>query len=107
LLNEISNRYECINRKCNDTFLKIIIEKHYKQLENDKGQVPDNAIAWFGNQYFDSKRGKWRDGKKPKKIRFRNYTWLWYIVLFIFLILLINIIINQFHPGTKVFFFFW
>lgn len=61
-----------------------------------------NTKAWFGNQYYDSKKKKWRDGKRPKLIHLGHSNLLWGIVIFVITSLIITLAINYFYPGFRI-----
>jgi len=62
MLNEASNRYECLNTKCRETFLRASIDRFNQQIEAEKKALDalteGETKAWFGNQYYDPKRKK-------------------------------------------------
>jgi len=47
--------YECMNKRCRLTFKKEELETEIKRSQNKT-----TGKAWFGNQYFDLKKKKWR-----------------------------------------------
>lgn len=62
LFNVQTNKYECL--KCKETYFKVTIDKYYLQLEEDKNKLDElskkNTKVWFRNQYYDTKKKKWR-----------------------------------------------
>jgi hypothetical protein len=53
--NDRQNKYECLNLKCKKAYSKQQYEEEKKLREAEpKGK------AWFGNEYFDPKKKKWR-----------------------------------------------
>jgi hypothetical protein len=70
--------------------------------------APEDSIAWHGNQYFDPKKKKWRDGKKPKRIKLgsRN-NWIWGVLTFVIISLAVTLIVNYLRPGSTFSFFMW
>lgn len=50
-----NNCYECLNPKCKRTYT----ESEYKTLMETQDKEPQGK-AWFGNEYFDPKKKKWR-----------------------------------------------
>jgi len=52
---EQENRYECMNSRCKEFYTK-------EQYTEAKKRINPEPLgkAWFGNEYFDSKKKKWR-----------------------------------------------
>jgi len=107
MLNETDDRYECLNIKCRESFFRATVDKY-----NQLGVAEQNAIneldakktrSWFGNQYYDSKRKKWRDGEQPIRVSWVHNKWHWLLIplLFILISVIITLILNYFHPGSK------
>jgi hypothetical protein len=63
--------------------------------------------AWHGNQYYDSKKKKWLDGKKPKYIKLGHNNWFWGILGFVILSIAVTVILNHFYPNSSFSFFIW
>jgi len=109
MFNEYSNNYECLN--CKDTFLKASIDKLNQQSKEEKNALnkvtEKETRAWSGNQYFDIKTKKWRNGKQPKRTRLGRYTWFWIIVIFILASVVLTLILNYFSPGSHSIIFWW
>ena len=91
-LNPASNRYECLNHECAESFHRETLERYYMQIGLDKAALeilPKKPI------------------RPPPKIYFPsgNYNWLWYIVFFVVLSLVITVFLNYLQRGTKFFMF--
>lgn len=65
------------------------------------------SVAWHGNQYYDPKHKKWRDGKKPKYIKLGHNYWFWSILGFIIVSIIVSVILNHFYPNSRFSIFFW
>jgi len=106
-----SNTYECLNTDCGQTFFKASIEKYNQQIKGAKQALDSlqekETKSWFGNQYFDPKKKKWRDGKRPKWVNLGHNHWFWFLVLFILLCLIVTLVLNYFFPGSKFAIFIW
>jgi hypothetical protein len=113
MLNEISNRYECLNLECKTSFFRVTVDKNRQLITAEKEALDELSTketrAWFGNQYYDAKRKKWRDGEKPIRVRWTHNYWNWiFIVLaFVFISLAVTLILNYFWPGTRFTIFGW
>jgi hypothetical protein len=109
MLNNTSNQYECLN--CRGTFLKATVDKFNQQVAIEKNVLNELAgketKAWFGNQYYDPKRKKWRNGKKPKKIRLGHNNWLWAVLAFILISIVTTLILNYLFPDSRFAIFIW
>jgi hypothetical protein len=109
MLNESSNRYECLNVTCKDSFFRTAFDKFEKQnvgyQETLEAISTNKARAWAGNQYYDSKKKKWRDGKKPKRLKLGRWNWLRVFIIFLIISILITIILNCFFPNSGFAFF--
>lgn len=111
MLNQVSNRYECLNTKCRGTFFKASVDTFNQQIQSENKTA--NALpkketkAWFGNQYYDSKRKKWRDGKQPKKVNLGRNDWLWTVILFVVISIVVTLVLNHFYPGSRFAIFGW
>ena len=100
---QASQRYECFNRKCKNTFTEQELSAIKSQLKAEpKGK------AWSGNQFYDPEKTQWRNGIRPKKASLgRNYSWLLITLLFVTISIIIALILNFFFPGTRFFVFGW
>ncbi len=109
MFNTYNKRYECLNIKCRDSFSEVSIDRYNQRKEEDKKALDDisktETTEWFNNQYHDSKKKRWRSAGKP--IRTFHWQW-WYIVLaFIILSIIVTLILNYLHPGSRFSFFVW
>ncbi len=111
ILNEANNMYECLNTKCRETFFRASVDKYNQQIESDQEALntlsEKSTKAWFGNQYYDSKKRKWRDGMRPKRVKLGRNNWLWIVIGFIIISLVITLILNFFFPGIRFFIIGW
>lgn len=114
MLNENNNRYECLNGECRESFAKVAVDKFNQQVLVQKKLNDDltekETKAWLGDQYYDPKKKQWRDGEKPIRVRWRhNRWWLWIIIPLIFVLIsvIVTLILNYFHPGSKFSIFGW
>jgi ribosomal protein L37AE/L43A len=109
ILNEANDQYECL--LCGVTFFRATVDKYNQQVQAEKDAFSEltkkKTRAWFGNQYYDSERKKWRDGRRPKRIGLGRNKWLWIVLLFIVVSLAITLLLNYFHPGSSFAFFVW
>jgi hypothetical protein len=101
------------NQKCSDyhhQFLKISIDRYYEQLEAEKKALDEisnaNTHSWVGNQYYDEKKKKWRDGDKPIRVH-PIPAWLVVVLAFIIISILVTLILNYYHPGSHFIIFGW
>jgi len=90
---------------------KYYDEKKYqigKKTENNTTDETDVSKArfWNGNQYWDERKKKWRDGDQPIRIH-HIPSWLVIIGICIVISVIITIILNYLHPGTRFNFFVW
>jgi hypothetical protein len=67
----------------------------------------NSTKAWVGNQYFDSKKKRWIQGEKPKRITAKRWLCLWNVLVFVLISVIITIILDYFSPGTKFIIFGW
>ena len=110
--NEVSNSFECLNSKCSKYNVPISLvsfNRNTQQIEADKKALDEStakAKLWNGNQYWDEKKKKWRDGARPIRIH-RIPSWLIIMGVCIVIGIAITIILNYLHPGTKFNFFVW
>jgi hypothetical protein len=109
MLNEVSGKYECLN--CRDTFFRATIDKYNQQEAAEKKArdqlTEQKPIAWSGNQYYDSKRKKWRNGKKIKRLSLGHKPWLSVLLMFILVSLIITLILNYLYPGSHFIIIGW
>lgn len=108
MLNTAGTHYQCFNKKCRDyrtPFFKETIEKviqvdqaAQQQLASASGR---NSTPWFGNQYYDTNKKRWRDGKY-KRVRIGGHPWVWYFLFFVFLSIVGALILGYFHPGSHL-----
>ena len=110
--------YECQNPKCSDYRLRILKnqykdynQRQFKIIYPEKKDLIDEtdvskARLWNGNQYWDEKKKKWRDGDQPIRIH-RIPSWVVIIGVCIVISLVITLILNYLHPGTRYSFFIW
>ena len=94
MLTEDGTHYECQNPKCADYKLLVLYLKYHKKhpssmfdeyirrekerIEAEKKALDEStakARLWNGNQYWDEKKKKWRDGDQPIRIH-RIPSWL-------------------------------
>ena len=106
VLTEDSTHYECQNPKCSDYRSRLL-----KVIYPEKKDIVDEtdvskARLWNGNQYWDEKKKKWRDGDQPIRIH-RIPSWVVIIGVCIVISIAITLILNYLHPGTRYSFFIW
>ena len=123
MLTEDGTHYECQNPKCADYKLLVLYLKYHKkhpqlpidqifQQQQDKIEAEKKALdestakarLWNGNQYWDGKKKKWRDGDQPIRIH-RIPAWVVIIGVCIVISIVITLILNYLHPGTSSSFF--
>jgi hypothetical protein len=111
MLNKRSDKYECLNTDCKATFFKATVDKfnHQVAAENNLLNIlsQKETRGWSGNQYFDPKKRKWRNGKKPKHINLGRRSWLWILLMFIIASVVITLVLNYFYPNSKFIIFGW
>lgn len=112
MLNTSNNRYECLNNKCRRSFFTVSVDRYNQQVLSDQESLNEldrkKTRAWFGNQYYDPKKKKWRDGKESIKIRWKYNKWIWLApLLFILISIIATVIINYFFPGHRFIIFGW
>ena len=100
-----SNQYECLNTECRQTFFKASIDKFNQQTEEEKKALDsltkNETKSWFGNQYYDPKKKKWRAGKRPKIVSLGHNRWLWIPIFFIVISIIVTVVLNYFYPGSS------
>jgi len=62
-------------------------------------------VPWFGNQYFDPDKKKWRTGRYLHKARRRGF--LLAFAKFLILSLVVTLVLSYFFPGIRAFFMWW
>lgn len=111
MLNKASDQYECLNTECGDNYFRATVDKYNQQVAIEKNTLNELAgkktRSWSGNQYYDPKRKKWRDGKQPKRISLGHNNWIWIPIAFIIVSVIITLVLNYFYPGTKFIIFGW
>ncbi|KKN04547.1 hypothetical protein LCGC14_1096280 [marine sediment metagenome] len=55
--------------------------------------------AWFGNQYYNTRKGKWVDGKQPKRVKLGR-SYLPWVIICLILSVIGTIVLNHYYPGT-------
>jgi hypothetical protein len=122
VLTEDGTRYECQNTKCSDYRLRLLKgqykdynQRQFKTIYPEKKTENNDAVdetdvskarLWNGNQYWDEKKKKWRDGDQPIRIH-RIPSWLVIVGVCIVISIVITLILNYLHPGTRFSFFIW
>jgi hypothetical protein len=110
--NKANNSFECLNLKCSNYNVPISLisfDRNNQQIEAEKKALDEStakARLWNGNQYWDEKKKKWRNGDQPVRIR-RFPSWVVIIGICIVISIAITIILNYLHPGTRYSFFIW
>ena len=85
------------------------IRQEKERIEAEKKALDEStakARLWNGNQYWDEKKKKWRDGDQPIRIH-RFPSWVVIIGVCIIISLIITLALNYLHPGTRYSFFIW
>ena len=122
MLTEDGTHYECQNPKCSDYRLRLLKgqykdynQRQFKTIYPEKKTENNDAVdetdvskarLWNGNQYWDEKKKKWRDGDQPIRIH-RIPSWLVIVGVCIVISIVITLILNYLHPGTRFSFFIW
>ena len=118
MLTKDGTHYECQNTKCSDYRLRLLKDmyKYYDEKKYQIGKKTENnttdetdvskARLWNGNQYWDERKKKWRDGDQPIRIH-HIPSWLVIFGICIVISVIITIILNYLHPGTRFNFFVW
>ena len=110
--NKVNNSFECLNSKCSNYNVPISMvsfNRNNQQLEAEKKALDEStakARLWNGNQYWDEKKKKWRDGDQPIRIH-RIPSGVVIIAVCIVISLIITLALNYLHPGTRYSFFIW
>ena len=85
------------------------IRREKERIEAEKKALDEStakARLWNGNQYWDEKKKKWRDGDQPIRIH-HIPSWVVIIGVCIVISIVITLILNYLHPGTSSSFFIW
>lgn len=113
MLNATNNRYECLNLKCRSSFFRATIDKYNQNVATDQKALDELSTkktrSWFGNQYYDAKKKKMRDGKEPIRVRWTHNYWNWFFVVLVFVLisLAVTLILNHFYPNFRFVIFGW
>jgi transposase-like protein len=104
--NRAGNGYECL--KCRETFFKASVDRFNEQTEAAKKALDalkeKETKGWFGYQYYDGKRKRWRDGQRPRRV---GNNWLWNVILIIVIIVIAALILSHFYPDSRFAIFVW
>jgi hypothetical protein len=85
----------------------VSFNRNNQQIVAEKKALDEStakARLWNGNQYWDGKKKKWRDGDQPIRIH-RIPAWVVIIGVCIVISIVITLILNYLHPGTSSSFF--
>jgi hypothetical protein len=113
MLNDSSNRYECLNSECHASFFRATIDKYDQNVALDQKALDELSTkktrSWFGNQYYDAKKKKMRDGKEPIRVHWTHNYWNWILIVIILLLisLAVTLILHHFYPNSWFFIFSW
>jgi len=120
MLSTDGTHYECANPKCSDYRLLLLKRAYDKQspkqtpiitTEKKTQDAPpedptDKARLWNGNQYWDEKKKKWRNGAQPRRL-FYVPTWLVIVLICVAISIAVTIALNYTHPGSRYSFWVW